>query len=44
MPTSIYLGNAKPVTTYGGAHAVTHRDGEAPLFESNVTDDHRRGR
>ena len=39
MPTSIYLGNAKPVTTYGGAHAVTHRDGEAPLFESNVTDD-----
>ena len=39
MPTSIYLGNAKPVTTYGGAHAVTHRDGEAPLFESNVTDE-----
>ena len=39
MPTSIYLGNAKPVTTYGGAHAIVHRDGEAPIFGANITAD-----
>ncbi len=39
MPTKIYLGNAAPITTYGGAHAITHRDGEAPYFEGNLTED-----
>ncbi len=37
--TKIYLGNAAPIETYEGAHAIVHKDGEAPLFTANVTDD-----
>lgn len=39
MPTKIFLGNAAPIETYAGAHAITHRDGEAPYFEGNVSDE-----
>lgn len=42
MPTKIYLGNAAPIRTYQGAHAIVHKDGEAPLFEANVTDEEHR--
>lgn len=39
MPTKIYLGNAAPISTFGGAHAITHRDGEAPYFDGHITED-----
>lgn len=39
MPTKIYLGNAAPIITFQGAHAIVHRDGEAPLFDANVVTD-----
>lgn len=35
---TIWLGNSAPIAPYDGAEAVTHRDGEAPYYEGNITE------
>lgn len=37
-PAVVWLGNSAPIAPYDGAEAVTHKDGEAPYFEGNITE------